>query len=288
MTKKKKIKKLSCSQELALTRESIKEKDIHLRLAILSLVFTGMLFVGSTLFFVFQNNKLRAENSDLINNRDNEGWYKNYDGSFYTLLSYDIENGDTTNLMNVTTTYDEFFYYYINKTHPLHNYTDADLVLDVLEGYCVEDSHVTSIATSIKGNCTNPSDLEEVANAILSFVQDRGDNTPSIQYVEDIIDMAQYPVETLVKSGGDCEDKSILYATLLKTIGFNVALVLTTEHCLVAVSLPSPPMENTQPTASSIEISGNDYYFAETTGYGWLVGDLPPDFSGETFHTRII
>lgn len=212
--------------------------------------------------------------------------YTNYGGSFYTLLTYDTASG--TGILNATVAYSTYFDYKFNRTHPEHVPGTPSDVLDTLSSYIVTNGTVNDIASWLAGNVTDPADDEELANAVLSLCQDRGDNTASIRYENDVVDLAKYPVETLVESTGDCEDKSILCASLLESLGFDVALVLTAEHCMVAVKLDSEPVTNTQPTVSSIEQGGHTYYICETTGYGWRVGDLPPEFAGETLYIKVL
>jgi len=45
----------------------------------------------------------------------------------------------------------------------------------------------------------------------------------------------RYPVETLVDNGGDCEDTSILLASILNSMGYGVILIEFPEHCAVGV-----------------------------------------------------
>ena len=48
----------------------------------------------------------------------------------------------------------------------------------------------------------------------------------------------RYPVETLFDRGGDCEDTSILTATILYEMGYDVALLILEDdnHCAIGIS----------------------------------------------------
>jgi len=79
----------------------------------------------------------------------------------------------------------------------------------------------------------------------------------------------RFPIETLVDAGGDCEDTSILMATLLMELGYDVVLFLLPGHVAVGVALEDC-------SGFYIEYEGKKYYYLETTGYGWNIGELPP------------
>lgn len=75
----------------------------------------------------------------------------------------------------------------------------------------------------------------------LSYVVD-----PSSAYVEsvankDTVDYLQYPRQTLDFKAGDCDDLSILYASLLESVGVETAFVTVPGHIFMAVSLGIPP-----------------------------------------------
>lgn len=88
----------------------------------------------------------------------------------------------------------------------------------------------------------------------------------------------KYPLETLVDGEGDCEDSSILYAGILREMGYDVRLLLLSDpgHAAVGVwghdNYPGTPYTK----------DGRQYYFCETTGEGWEFGDIPPSCSGKS------
>jgi competence protein ComEC len=43
----------------------------------------------------------------------------------------------------------------------------------------------------------------------------------------------RYPIETLVDKGGDCEDTSILLASIIDKIGYGVVLIILPNHCCI-------------------------------------------------------
>lgn len=79
----------------------------------------------------------------------------------------------------------------------------------------------------------------------------------------------KYPVETLVDNGGDCEDTSILLASLLDGMGYGVVLIGLPDHYAVGVK----GGENIH--GAYYKYEGDKYYYIETTGTGWGIGQLP-------------
>ena len=88
----------------------------------------------------------------------------------------------------------------------------------------------------------------------------------------------RYPIETLIDGGGDCEDTTILVAALLRGLGEKPVLIFTPGHIALGISGNF--------SGASVTYNGTEYYYCETTGTGWTVGDLPS--SSGTKVTRII
>ena len=106
---------------------------------------------------------------------------------------------------------------------------------------------------------------------VLSFVQ-------SLPYTLDDVttgydEFRRYAIETLIEGGGDCEDTTILVAAILRGLGEKTALIFTPGHIALGVSGNF--------TGASVPHNGTQYYYCETTGTGWTVGDLPAS-SGTT------
>ena len=109
----------------------------------------------------------------------------------------------------------------------------------------------------------------------LAFVQQ------GINYAHDvspqtgeIVEYPKYPIETLTEQTGDCEDQAILMASLLKNMGFDVALLILPTHVALGVSgfTGLKGVTLVDPT------SGKQYYYTETTVHGWLPGQIPQEF----------
>lgn len=110
---------------------------------------------------------------------------------------------------------------------------------------------------------------EATVNFVLSFVQ-------SIPYVEDQLSVDEdeywrYPVETLFDKKGDCEDKSFLFASIMEAMGMDSVILIFDTHAAVGVVCPGA-------TGSYYNYDGHRYYYCETTGVGWSVGDIPEEY----------
>lgn len=108
----------------------------------------------------------------------------------------------------------------------------------------------------------------EKVNLLISFVQ-------SLPYTYDNVstpydEYPRFPIETLIYGGGDCEDTSILTAALLYEMDYDVILINPPSHMAVGIDIAS--------TGSYWTFEETDYYYLETTGEGWLIGECPEEY----------
>ena len=82
----------------------------------------------------------------------------------------------------------------------------------------------------------------------------------------------RYPIETLVDNGGDCEDTSILLASILDSIGYSVVLLNLPYHLAVGVRCGEDMPGRYSP------YNGSNYYYLETTNPGWKIGEIPQNY----------
>ncbi len=111
------------------------------------------------------------------------------------------------------------------------------------------------------------------ANFVLAFVQ-------SIPYNSDLNttgfeEYPRFPIETLVDQTGDCDCKAILYATLILSLGDGAVFINPTDH--LAVGVLGDGLHGTY-----WPYNNQTYYYAETTGVGFTIGQLPDEFQGKT------
>ncbi|MBT7101150.1 hypothetical protein HN937_27480, partial [Candidatus Poribacteria bacterium] len=82
-----------------------------------------------------------------------------------------------------------------------------------------------------------------------------------------------YGYETLVAGGGDCEDTTILASAMLLGMGYQVALLNPPGHLALGVGGDFG--------GSFVEHGGIRYFFCESTGTGWRVGEVPDAYQGK-------
>ena len=116
---------------------------------------------------------------------------------------------------------------------------------------------------------------------VVAFVQ-------SITYESDLNQNGQsceypkYPVETLMEGGGDCEDTSILLATMIKELGYGVALLHFEGHMMVGIA------GGESETGAYYQKDGVNYFVLETTNTGWGMGDIPDNYKGEPAYVYVL
>lgn len=155
---------------------------------------------------------------------------------------------------------------YLERPRPVLGASYVDMAKDPKD-----DPYIDEMIQQINIAAMGFTEFEKV-NFVIAFVQ-------SLTYTVDIEttpydEYPRYPVETLFDRGGDCEDTSILVAALLDRMGYDVALLLlkNAKHMAVGVSIA--------PTYGLYyEYDGKKYYYLETTGEGWQIGQIPPDIT---------
>lgn len=133
-----------------------------------------------------------------------------------------------------------------------------------------EDTFMMQVADGLHSSAQSMDyNYYDEVNFVLAFVQ-------SLPYVSDsettgYSEYPRFPIETLV-DGGDCEDTSILFATLLTIINYAVILISFPSHMTAGV------WGHEAYPGWYISYEGKRYYFCETTGQGWRMGDLPSEY----------
>ncbi|MDI3539216.1 MAG: hypothetical protein PWR29_540 [Methanolobus sp.] len=131
-------------------------------------------------------------------------------------------------------------------------------------------SQITTQMESLAWDANYRSD--EIPYVTMAFVQ-------SLPYISDSVssgydEYPRFPFETLYNGGGDCEDSSILLASLLYDMGYGVVLIELPGHMAVGVRGDDALYGN------YYEYEGDKYFYLETTNSGWAVGEIPEQFLG--------
>lgn len=214
--------------------------------------------------FEFKNNVLRA--SEEKNTAITVVYFTNF--------------SQNQQIINLSIPYDKY-----NSTHfGFHPLWRFDYYIYTKNYITENEPIINEIVDKIKNQTKTQ---EELANALLNFVQDKG-NGLNIRYYP--TNELKYPLETLVEMGGDCDTHSFLYATLMKAAGFKVLILFSNEkvegqyHVATAIHLATAPQNSLSDYEDrSFIYAGQVYYYAETTNAWWRVGDIPSSFEKLTF-----
>ena len=84
------------------------------------------------------------------------------------------------------------------------------------------------------------------------------------------------PIVTLYDGTGDSEDTAYTLTAILHEAGYDTAIVNFPEHIMCAIA-------GEFNSGSYFTLCGSDtkYYYIETTGHGWNIGDLPEQFHNQ-------
>ncbi len=117
----------------------------------------------------------------------------------------------------------------------------------------------------------------EKVNLVIRFVQ-------QMKYTKDEVtssfdQYSQYPVETLIERGGDCEDSAFLLSALLTEMGYGCVLLHLPDTEPVAHMAMGAKGGSSLP-GTYYEYNGERYYYIEGTDE-YAVGEMP-DWGGST------
>ncbi len=173
--------------------------------------------------------------------------------------------------LSIDVKYSDMYSYVYNHPYSMRtSYNDPDYLATY---HTVDDPLLGAIVSELRGMSAGMSGYE-YASFVLAFVQ-------NIPYLEDqtiygLTEYWAYPLEYLWNSGGDCEDSTIFYDTLMLISGYKAAMMVFSDHAMSALSVDG---------AGGLCVSkdGTSYYFCETTG---TKSGGTPYAIGESFSSR--
>jgi len=138
-----------------------------------------------------------------------------------------------------------------------------------------DDEYLGSLCEKL-GHAEAKCDWSGKIDFVLSFVQ-------SLKYTEDettgFDEYPRFPVETLVDEGGDCEDTSILFVSIVRELGFGAVLLRLDEaqHMSAGIRISGDVISEWDKSypLTYYESNGKYYAYCETTGSGWRIGEKP-------------
>jgi len=205
---------------------------------------------------------------------------KDIDG--YVLSSssfvFDVKNSVSTKyftkgvIKRLSVPYPEFLYDYYSGLKRISEDDYSYYVFDPYDDLYIDLFIDRLISTLTFGEkAFNAKSDSEKINFIADFVQ-------HLEYKEDVIvdgssEYPNYPIETFFNReyGCDCEDKSILTASLLDHLNYSVALFRLPNHMSVGVKL-------SQNAVPGRDYYYGDYYYLETTTEKAPLGFIPTQY----------
>lgn len=179
--------------------------------------------------------------------------WTSYEGLYYATINYSMDDG--------------LFQYY--RGLPRY-YRDEDYLNYIKDP--MNDQYLSMVVDNLKeiGERRGYS-AGELVRETINFVQ-------SMEYIDDDVstekkEWPKYPLETLYERSGDCEDFSILLAGVLAKMGYGTVLIKYDNH--MAVGLKG----NDGLSGAAFTHEGNTYFYIETTGTGWEIGEIPEEYS---------
>lgn len=105
--------------------------------------------------------------------------------------------------------------------------------------------------------------FEAVAAYGVQYAPDPTSPYNSVDRTGAAVDFIQFPAQTLQYRAGDCDDLTVLYATLLEAVGIDSALITTPGHIFAAFALDMTPA-----SAASLFYTETDYVVQD--GKVWM------------------
>ncbi len=125
--------------------------------------------------------------------------------------------------------------------------------------------------------------FEAIRAAGVTYVVDPTSPYASLSRDASAVDFVRFPVETLDQRGGDCDDLSVLYNSLLESVGVNTAYITTPGHILTAFDLGM-----SQATATKVFAKTDDLIFRDGTTWVPVETTLPEQGFTRAWQTAAI
>jgi predicted transglutaminase-like cysteine proteinase len=191
--------------------------------------------------------------------------------------SWEYESKEYRLYLNIP---EEKYYYYLNyKTNRIPQNDNLNPNSKMVSFVTNGEEIINTLSEKLYSHAiTQGFDSTETANFILHFVQ------KNIDYAFDNQTKGQdeywrFPIETLVEQKGDCEDTSVLYATILKNLDYDTSLLFYSwkenneriGHLAVGLNLIYEQGDYVT------DENNVKYYYCETTAENFNIGEIPND-----------
>lgn len=90
----------------------------------------------------------------------------------------------------------------------------------------------------------------------------------------------QSPAEFMFNLKGDCDTRALFAYCILAHFGYDVAILGSSRHAMLGINMLGQ--------GNYLMQNGKKYYFWETTGKGWLIGGIPPEYQSDDWEITLI
>lgn len=243
------LEKVSAEKEALrskLERVTVEKNELQSKLNLLEAEYRAILE---------ERNKLQSRTADLLKLVDEVFYYRAF-------RVYNYKDGSTW-LLYYRIPAEDYFLHRLNVECHQPITSESELAPEMLANAssAYDDPVIREVAKDLIE--ISRGDQELLVNLALQLVH-------QLYYNETV--HLKYPVETLVESSGDCDNLSVLLASILRAAGVRVALILGTAkdmgHAMVGVALDAEPddlMRYGRYRAWYVPHEGRKFYLAETT-----------------------
>jgi hypothetical protein len=189
----------------------------------------------------------------------------------YYTMTYDWPFKGVSHHINLNISYDKYQWYKNRDIDRSPQFIGTDEMKTFITS---DDDIINSLSNILEDKAVVYGyDDVDIINFVLSFIQS------NIEYQDDSLsentsEYWKFPVETLVEENGDCEDSSILFQSIMKNMGYDVIMIFyiiddETGHLSTGVNI------NDSFEGYAVTYNNMDYYYCETTSYGYKIGVKP-------------
>ncbi len=247
----------------------------HNKLLIITAIIIVAIIAGALIllysgFFSTYTFKRHTEQSNVISFKTSASKIE-YDENKTVTYNWNYDNKNWSYTLEIPESY------YDQYKHSSRNYPGVKKFTQLVTDD-TDDKWLNTITQSFIeiGKKQGYSD-SQIVQLVVSFVQ-------NIEYQEDLEytgkeEYPKYPCETLYDKGGDCEDSSILLASLLQEMGYDVSLFDIAYRDKDIGHMSVGIKGSNKMDGKYFNLAKDKYYYIETTAAGWDIGDMPDEYA---------
>jgi hypothetical protein len=89
----------------------------------------------------------------------------------------------------------------------------------------------------------------------------------------------QSPSEFMFNLKGDCDTRAVFAYLVLRHFGYDAVVFCSERHAMLGINVAGH--------GNYLPYDGKKYYFWETTGKGWVIGTIPPEYQSDNWEIAL-